>query len=68
MAVPGRRNGMMGDDDDDNDVEDGIFEEEGLNAEPDFEDAPLHLRDLAFASQNGDLHALRLALGTHYSA
>lgn len=62
MAVPGRRNGMMGDDDDNNDVEDGLLEEEGLIAEPDFQDAPLHLRHLAFASQNGDLPALRLAL------
>ncbi|KAK9723959.1 hypothetical protein RND81_05G037000 [Saponaria officinalis] len=56
MAVPGRRNGLM--EDEDNDVEDGLFE--------DFVDAddapPPHLRHLSSAAHSGDLPALRLAL------
>lgn len=59
MAVPGRRNGMI---DEDDDVEDnGLFEEDGLVELDD--DTPPHLRDLAAATQLGDLDALRLALG-----
>ncbi|GMY14838.1 poly [ADP-ribose] polymerase tankyrase [Fagus crenata] len=58
MAVPGRRNGMI---DEDDDVEDnGLFEEDGLVELDD--DTPPHLRDLAAATQLGDLDALRLAL------
>ncbi|KVH90440.1 tankyrase [Cynara cardunculus var. scolymus] len=52
MAVPGRRNGMMDGDDD----------EEGALPESDFEDTPPHLRDLAAAAMHGDIDALRQAL------
>lgn len=62
MAVPGRRNGMM--EDEDNDVEEGLFEEDGLVVDA---DTPPHLRNLAVASQSGDLPALRLALGIFLS-
>ena len=59
MAVPGRRNGMI---EDDEDIEEnGLFEEEGLVELDD--ETPPHLRDLAAATQLGDLEALRLALG-----
>ncbi|XP_071701119.1 uncharacterized protein [Rutidosis leptorrhynchoides] len=59
MAVPGRHNGMMDGDDD----EDGIlFVEEGALPESDFEDTPPHLRDLAAAAMHGDVDGLRLAL------
>ncbi|PWA40916.1 Ankyrin repeat-containing protein [Artemisia annua] len=59
MAVPGRRNGMIDGDED----EDGIlFVEEGALPESDFEDTPLHLRDLAAAAMHGDVDALRQAL------
>ncbi|KAH9602116.1 hypothetical protein KSS87_015917 [Heliosperma pusillum] len=57
MAVPGRRNGML--EDDDNDVEDGIFDT--VDADDDV-DTPPHLRDLVAAARSGDLAALRLAL------
>ena len=59
MAVPGRRNGMIEDDDDIE--ENGLFEEDGLVELDD--ETPPHLRDLAAATQLGDLEALRLALG-----
>ncbi|KAJ0714444.1 putative ankyrin repeat-containing domain-containing protein [Helianthus annuus] len=59
MAVPGRHNGMMDGDDD----EDGIlFVEEGALPDNDFEDTPPHLRDLAAAAVHGDVDALRQAL------
>ncbi|EOY07974.1 Ankyrin repeat family protein isoform 3, partial [Theobroma cacao] len=59
MAVPGRRNGLM--EEDEHDDENALFEENGL--EMDLEaDTPPHLRDLAAAAQLGDLDALRLAL------
>ncbi|CAO2839472.1 unnamed protein product [Amaranthus hypochondriacus] len=57
MAVPGRRNGIIGDDD--NDVEDGLYE---VQTVVEFEETPPHLRELAAASQSGDLPALRQAL------
>ncbi|GKB34872.1 hypothetical protein Tco_0879814 [Tanacetum coccineum] len=64
MAVPGRRNGMIDGDED----EDGIlFVEEGALPESDFEDTPLHLRDLAAAAMHGDVDALRQALGIRTS-
>ncbi|PQP99150.1 tankyrase-1 [Prunus yedoensis var. nudiflora] len=57
MAVPGRRNGM---EEDDNEDENALFEEEGLE---DLDShTPPHLRAIADASQQGDLDALRLAL------
>ncbi|XP_052176407.1 uncharacterized protein LOC127790778 [Diospyros lotus] len=58
MAVPGRRNGLMDEDEDD------IFEENDgalIQLEPD-SDTPPHLRDLAAAAERGDLDALRRAL------
>ncbi|KAI3706706.1 hypothetical protein L6452_24629 [Arctium lappa] len=59
MAVPGRRNGIMDGDDD----EEGILVlEEGALPESDFEDTPPHLRDLAAAAMHGDVDALRQAL------
>ncbi|XVE96580.1 hypothetical protein REPUB_Repub02eG0235100 [Reevesia pubescens] len=59
MAVPGRRNGLI--EEDEHDDENALFEENGL--EMDLEaDTPPHLRDLAAAVQLGDLTALRLAL------
>ncbi|KAL2933402.1 BRCA1-associated RING domain protein 1 [Bienertia sinuspersici] len=61
MAVPGRRNGMI--DDDDNDVEDGLFEEDGLNIDGHGEDDLLvHLHALESASKDGNLDSLRIAL------
>lgn len=59
MAVPGRRNGMIEYDDDIE--ENGLFEEEDLVELDD--ETPPHLRDLAAATELGDLEALRLALG-----
>ncbi|XP_076915340.1 uncharacterized protein LOC143574650 [Bidens hawaiensis] len=57
MAVPGRHN-IDGDDD-----EDGIlFVEQGALPDSDFEDTPLHLRDLAAAAAHGNVDALRQAL------
>ncbi|XLU47012.1 tankyrase-1 [Arachis ipaensis] len=55
MAVPGRRNGINEDDEDNN-----LFEEEGLIEHE--SDTPPHLRDLSAAAQLGDLSALRTAL------
>ncbi|XLR55363.1 hypothetical protein S83_006035 [Arachis hypogaea] len=55
MAVPGRRNGINEDDEDNN-----LFEEEGLIEHE--SDTPPHLRDLSAAAQLGDLSALRIAL------
>lgn len=47
---------------DDNEDENALFEEEGLE---DLDShTPPHLRAIADASQQGDLDALRLALGT----
>ncbi|GAB4833582.1 hypothetical protein Ancab_031825 [Ancistrocladus abbreviatus] len=62
MAVPGRRNGLI--EEDDNDVEDGLFEQNGLliHVGEQESDTPPHLRDLAAAAASGDLDALRLAL------
>lgn len=59
MAVPGRRNGLM--EEEDNEDENALFEEEGLE---EFDaHAPPHLRAIADASQQGDVDALRHALG-----
>ncbi|XP_043699017.1 poly [ADP-ribose] polymerase tankyrase-like [Telopea speciosissima] len=57
MAVPDRRNGMM---DDDENEEEGLFEEEDM-VELD-SDTPPHLQPLAEAAQAGDVNALRHAL------
>ncbi|CAK9134015.1 unnamed protein product [Ilex paraguariensis] len=59
MAVPGRRNGLMNDEEE----EDALFEdvEEGVLLEPE-SDIPPHLRDLAAAAELGDVDALRQAL------
>ncbi|KAL4592115.1 hypothetical protein LXL04_005099 [Taraxacum kok-saghyz] len=59
MAVPGRRNGMMDGDDEDEGI---LVLEEGAMPESDFEDTPPHLRDLAAAAMHGDAVALRQAL------
>lgn len=59
MAVPGRRNGLNEEDDEESN---GLFGEEGLVAEE--SDTPPHLRDLSHAATHGDLNALRLAIGT----
>lgn len=62
MAVPGRRNGWVDDDDEDYNGGEavGLFEEDGLvELEP---DTPPHLRDLAAAAQLGDVENLRRAL------
>ncbi|KAG5553480.1 hypothetical protein RHGRI_011379 [Rhododendron griersonianum] len=63
MAVPGRRNGML---DEDEEEQDALFQEEEeedvdelLETES---DTPPHLRDLASASELGDVDALRRAL------
>ncbi|GFY93301.1 ankyrin repeat family protein [Actinidia rufa] len=58
MAVPGRLNGLM---DEDEEV-DALFEEDdGLILEPE-SDTPPHLHDLAAAAEVGDVDALRHAL------
>ncbi|GMN39254.1 hypothetical protein TIFTF001_008490 [Ficus carica] len=58
MAVPGRRNGVM--DDEENEDDNALFGEDNL---VDIEsDTPPHLRALASASHLGDAHALGLAL------
>ncbi|XP_061353913.1 uncharacterized protein LOC133298598 [Gastrolobium bilobum] len=57
MAVPGRRNGLNNEEDEEED--NALFEEEGILEDT---DTPPHLRDLSAAAQRGDLHALRLAL------
>ncbi|KAI9086307.1 hypothetical protein K1719_031761 [Acacia pycnantha] len=61
MAVPGRRNDLNDEDDDNFDEDNALFEENGV-LEVDESDTPPHLRDLAAASQFGDLDNLRLAL------
>lgn len=61
MAVPGRRNGLMEDDENEDDQNYALFEQEGL-LEPDSYTPP-HLRNLSIAVQDGDVDALRLALG-----
>jgi len=52
--------------DDENDVQDGLLEEDDdariIDADS---ETPPHLRDLAAAAQSGDLSALRLALGLY---
>lgn len=60
MAVPGRNNGMI---DGDEDEEGILFVEDGALPESDFEDTPPHLRDLAAAAMHGDVDGLRQALG-----
>ncbi|POO01794.1 Transmembrane protein [Trema orientale] len=57
MAVPGRRNGLM--EDDENEDENALFEEDLVELES---NTPPHLRALAAASEVGDVDALRLAL------
>ncbi|XP_057499469.1 uncharacterized protein LOC130783726 [Actinidia eriantha] len=58
MAVPGRLNGLM----DEDEEGDALFEEDdGLILEPE-SDTPPHLRDLAAAAEVGDVDALRQAL------
>ncbi|KAJ4705006.1 putative Ankyrin repeat-containing protein [Melia azedarach] len=57
MAVP--RNGIM--EEDDNEDENGLFEEDGVNDDLEA-DTPPHLRELAAAAQLGDVEALRVAL------
>lgn len=60
MAVPGRRNGMV--DDDDYEEDNALFEEDGVI---EFDsDTPPHLRALATAAQLGDVNGLRTALGS----
>lgn len=60
MAVPGRRNGIN---DDEEELDDNaLFEEQGVVE--DDTDTPPHLRDLSAAAQLGDVHALRIALGS----
>ncbi|KAL4031823.1 hypothetical protein IC575_010114 [Cucumis melo] len=58
MAVPGRRNGVV--DEDDYEEDNALFEEDGVI---EFDsDTPPHLRPLATASQLGDVDGLRTAL------
>lgn len=60
MAVPGRRNGIV--DEDDYEEDNALFEEDGVI---EFDsDTPPHLRALATAAQLGDVDALRTALGS----
>ncbi|KAL8255814.1 hypothetical protein R6Q59_030881 [Mikania micrantha] len=59
MAVPGRHNGIIDGDDDENGI---ILVEEGALPESNFEDTPPHLRDFAAAAMHGDVDALRQAL------
>ena len=56
MAVPGRRNGLMEEDDDNDEAVFGELIEDEV-------ETPAHLRNLAVAAQLGDVDALRLALG-----
>ncbi|KAJ6851437.1 ankyrin repeat and SOCS box protein 13-like [Iris pallida] len=58
MAVPGRRNGLMEDDE----IEDDFLEVEETEEVEEDSDIPPHLRPLAEAAQRGDADALRLAL------
>ncbi|KAF7115072.1 hypothetical protein RHSIM_RhsimUnG0004000 [Rhododendron simsii] len=66
MAVPGRRNGML---DEDEEEQDALFQEEEEEEDDDVNelletesDTPPHLRDLASASELGDVDALRRAI------
>nr|CAN64838.1 hypothetical protein VITISV_030376 [Vitis vinifera] len=59
MAVPGRRNGLMEEDDDNDEAVFGELIEDEV-------EAPAHLRNLAAAAQLGDVDALRLALVLAY--
>lgn len=62
MAVPGRRNGVMGDDEDDDEI---LLDDGNALAELDLEpDVPPHLRALLEAAETGNVDALRRALGT----
>ncbi|XP_010918912.1 uncharacterized protein [Elaeis guineensis] len=62
MAVPGRRNGLMDDEED----EEGLFDEVEGEAWADLQrDVPPHLRALVDAAQRGNVDALRLALDNH---
>ncbi|XP_057427662.1 uncharacterized protein LOC130720964 isoform X2 [Lotus japonicus] len=60
MAVPGRRNGMNEEDEDEEPI--ALFEEEGLIEDDEEAETPPHLRALSLAAQRGDVNALRLAL------
>lgn len=60
MAVPGRRNGLIDDEDDDEQQNYALFEEGLADADS---DTPPHLRELSAAVQGGDVDALRVALG-----
>ncbi|WOL05803.1 tankyrase [Canna indica] len=63
MAVPGRRNGAMGDDDDDDEI---LYDDGDVLAELDLEpEVPPHLRALVEAAETGNLNALRAALDNH---
>ncbi|GAV89018.1 Ank domain-containing protein/Ank_2 domain-containing protein [Cephalotus follicularis] len=57
MAVPGRRNGLM--EEDEHEEDNALFEEDGIDLE---DETPPHLRDLATAAMLGDVNALRIAL------
>ncbi|XP_022983109.1 tankyrase-2 [Cucurbita maxima] len=58
MAVPGRRNGVV--DEDDYEEDNALFEENGVI---EFDsDTPPHLRALATAAQLGDVNGLRTAI------
>lgn len=62
MAVPGGRNGM----EDDDDEQQGVYLDGGGSdawADVDHE-VPAHLRPLVDSAQSGDLDSLRTALGT----
>lgn len=61
MAVPGRRNGLMGDDEEDGGI---IIDEEDIEYEQVDANTPPHLRQVAIAAERGDLESLRHALGT----
>lgn len=59
MAVPGRRNGLMEDDEE----QEGLFEEEEMGWADNLDtDTPPHLRPLCEAAQLGNVDALRIAL------
>lgn len=61
MAVPGRRNGVMDEDDDEDDV---LFDDGDALADLDLDsDVPPHLRALVEAAESGNVDALRSALG-----
>ncbi|KAJ8512434.1 hypothetical protein OPV22_002868 [Ensete ventricosum] len=63
MAVPGRRNGVMGEEDDEDDV---LFDDGDALADLDLEsDVPPHLRALVEAAESGNVDALRSALDNH---